>query len=93
MYLKIICQTPMRIKCFNYKQFFLQIQIEKSHSILKKTKVPYQGSWREVFEQTYSQQTDNKEQTGALENLFSIKNLKISLIWFVIVPVMCIISY
>ena len=65
-------------------------QKEKIHSILKKTKVPYQGSWRKVFEQTYSQQTDNKEQTGTLENLFSIQSLKISFIGFVIVPVMCI---
>ena len=65
-------------------------QKEKIHSILKKTKVPYQGSWRKVFEQTYSQQTDNKEQTGTFENLFSIQNLKISFIGFVIVPVMCI---
>ena len=65
-------------------------QKEKIHGILEKTKVPYQGSWRKVFEQTYSQQTDNKEQTGTLENLFSIQNLKISFIGFVIVPVMCI---
>ena len=67
-------------------------QKEKIHGILEKTKVPYQGSWRKVFEQTYSQQTDNKEQTGKLENLFSIQNLKISIIGFVIVPVMCILA-
>ena len=59
-------------------------QKEKIHSILTKTKVLYQGSWRQVFEQTYNQQT------GSLENLFSIQNLKISFIGFVIVPVMCI---
>ena len=67
-------------------------QTEKIYRILKKKKVPYQGSWRKVFEQTYSQQTDNKEQTGKLENLFSIQNLKISIIGFVIVPVMCILA-
>ena len=67
-------------------------QKEKIHGILEKTKVPYQGSWRKVFEQTYSQQTDNKEQTGTLENLFSIQSLKISFIGFVIVPVLCIYS-
>ena len=65
-------------------------QTEKIYRILKKKKVPYQGSWKKVFEQTYSQQTDNKEQTGTLENLFSIQSLKISFIGFVIVPVMCI---
>ena len=53
-------------------------------------KVPHQGSWRKVFKQTYSQQMDNKEQAGTLENLFSIQKLKISFIGFVIVPVMCI---
>ena len=96
----MICKTPMRIKSFNYLHFFLQSpfpftgesQKEKIHGILEKTKVPYQGSWRKVFEQTYSQQTDNKEQTGKLENLFSIQNLKISIIGFVIVPVMCILA-
>ena len=65
-------------------------QKEKIHGFLEKTKVPYQGSWRKVFEQTHSQQTDNKEQTSKLENLFSIQNLKISFIGFVIVSVMCI---
>ena len=65
-------------------------QKEKIQSILKKTKVPYQGSWRKVFVQTYIQQTDNKEQTGKSKNLFSIQNLNISFIGFVIVPVMCI---
>ena len=64
-----------------------------THSILKKMKVPYQGSRRKVFEQTYSQQTNIKEQKGKLENLFSILNLKISFIGFVIVPVMCILCF
>ena len=68
-------------------------QTEKIYRILKKKKVPYQGSWKKVFEQTYSQQTDNKEQTGTLENLFSIQSLKISFIGFVIVPVMCILCF
>ena len=47
----------MRIMCFDYKYFFLQSpcpptgesQKEKIHSILTKTKVLYQGSWRQVF--------------------------------------------
>ena len=68
-------------------------QKEKIHSILKKTKVPYQGSWRKVFQQTYSLQSNNKEQTGTVENLFSVQNLTISFIGFVIVPVMCIPSF
>ena len=68
-------------------------QIENSHSILKKTKVPYQGSWREVCEQLYSQLTHKKGQSGTFENLFSIQSLKISFIGFVIVPVMCILSF
>ena len=99
MYVNIICQTLMRIKCFNYIHFFQQNpslpqgRVRKKRFIasrmLNKTKVP---SWRIVFEQTYSQQTDNKEQTGKLENLFSIQNLKISIIGFVIVPVMCILA-
>ena len=101
MYLKIICQTPMRIKCFNYKYFFRQspsppqgkVRQKRFIGSWRKKKVPYQGSWKKVFEQTYSQQTDNKEQTGTLENLFSIQSLKISFIGFVIVPVMCILCF
>ena len=89
----------MRIKCFNYKYFFRQSPSPPQEKLREKRfigswrkKVPYQGSWRKVFEQTYSQQTYNKEQTGKLENLFSIQNLKISIIGFVIVPVMCILA-
>ena len=90
----------MRIKCFNHLHFFLQspspsrgkVGNKKVMASWRKKKVPYQGSWRKVFEQTYSQQIDNKEQTGKLENLFSIQNLKISIIGFVIVPVMCILA-
>ena len=87
----------MWIKCFNYKNFFRQSPSPSQGKVRKKRfigswkkKDPYQGSWRKVFEQTYSQQTDNKEQTGKLENLFCIQNRKISFIGFVIVPVMCI---
>ena len=101
MYLKIIYQTSMRIECFNNIHFFLQSPSPLQGKVWKKrfiaswrkTKVPYQGSWRKVFEQTYSQQTDNKEQTGTLENLFSIQSLKISFIGVVIVLVMCITIY
>ena len=90
----------MRNKCFNYLHFFLQSPSPSREKVRKKRfmaswrkqKFLNQGSWRKVFEQTYSQQTDNKEQTGKLENLLSIQNLKISFIGFVIVPVMCILA-
>ena len=43
MYLKIICQTPMRIKCFNFKHFFLQSSSPPQGKVWKKTII---ASWR-----------------------------------------------
>ena len=85
----------MRIMCFNFKHFFLQSSSPPQGKVRKKRLIASWRKqkfliWRIVFEQAYSQQTDNKEQTGKLENLFSIQNLQISFIGFVIVPVMCI---
>ena len=43
MYLKIICQTPMRIKCFNFKHFFLQSSSPPQGKVRKKRII---ASWR-----------------------------------------------
>ena len=43
MYLKTICQTPMRIKCFNYIHFFLQSPSPPQGKVRKKRFI---ASWR-----------------------------------------------
>ena len=46
MYLKIICQTPMGIKRFNYKYFFQQSPFPPQGKVRKKRFI---GSWRKKF--------------------------------------------